>query len=39
MKLENESNYPRTKAAIANIIDCEMERIENSPDLQHLVLE
>jgi len=35
MKQEIESNYHQIKLDILNIIESEMERIKNDPDLQH----
>tara|TARA_R110002033_G_scaffold31612_2_gene68892 strand:- start:73650 stop:75608 length:1959 start_codon:yes stop_codon:yes gene_type:complete len=37
MKQEIEANYKRVKLDIVRIIESEMERISNDPDLQHLV--
>ncbi|WGQ12558.1 conjugal transfer protein MobC [Pedobacter gandavensis] len=37
MKQEIESNYRQIKIDIVNIIESEMERIKNDPDLQHLL--
>lgn len=37
MKQEIEANYKRVKLDIVRIIESEMERIKNDPDLQHLV--
>lgn len=37
MKQHIESNYRQIKADIVGIIDSEMDRINNDPDLQHLV--
>jgi len=37
MKQEIESNYRRIKTDIVQIIDNEITRIKNDPDLQHLV--
>ena len=37
MKQEIESNYKEIKSDIVNIVESEMERIKNDPDLQHLV--
>ncbi|MXS71594.1 TraM recognition domain-containing protein [Flavobacteriaceae bacterium W22] len=37
MKQEIESNYRQIKADILNIIEREIERIKNDPDLQHLI--
>ena len=37
MKQEIESNYKRIKLDVLNIVENEMERIKNDPDLQHLV--
>lgn len=37
MKQEIESNYCQIKADILNIIEREIERIKNDPDLQHLI--
>jgi len=39
MKQEIESNYKRIKSDIMNIVVSKMERIENHPNLQHLVQE
>jgi len=39
MKQEIESNYRRIKTDIVSIIENEMDRISNDPDLQHLVQE
>jgi len=39
MKQEIESNYRRIKTDIVSIIENEMERISNDPDLQHLIQE
>jgi hypothetical protein len=39
MKQEIESNYRRIKTDIVSIIENEMERISNDPDLQYLVQE
>lgn len=39
MKQEIESNYRRIKTDIISIIENEMERISNDPDLQYLVQE
>ena len=36
MKAEIESNYRQIKSDILNIVESEMERIKNDPDLQHL---
>jgi hypothetical protein len=37
MKQEIEANYKQIKRDIVQIIESEMERIKNDPDLQHLV--
>jgi len=37
MKQEIESNYKQIKLDVLHIIENEMERIKNDPDLQHLV--
>ncbi|WP_068944909.1 conjugal transfer protein MobC [Chryseobacterium timonianum] len=37
MKQEIESNYRQIKSDILNIVESELERIKNDPDLQHLV--
>ena len=37
MKQEIESNYKQIKSDILNIVESEMERIKNDPNLQHLV--
>ncbi len=37
MKTEIEANYRQIKQDIVRIIESEMERIKNDPDLQHLV--
>jgi hypothetical protein len=37
MKLEIENNYRQIKQDIVKIIETELERIKNDPDLQHLV--
>ncbi|WP_447952083.1 conjugal transfer protein MobC [Chryseobacterium koreense] len=37
MKQEIESNYRQIKLDILNIVESEMERIKNDPNLQHLV--
>ncbi len=39
MKQEIESNYKQIKMDIVQIIEMELERIKNDPDLQHLVQE
>ncbi|SFO09276.1 hypothetical protein SAMN05421741_1201, partial [Paenimyroides ummariense] len=39
MKQEIEANYKQIKRDIVNIIESELERIKNDPDLQHLVLQ
>ena len=39
MKEEIEANYRQIKRDIVLIIESEMERIKNDPDLQHLVPE
>ena len=37
MKQEIESNYRQIKTDVIKIIGDELERIQNDPDLQHLV--
>ncbi|MEG1377851.1 MAG: conjugal transfer protein TraG, partial [Myroides sp.] len=37
MKQEIESNYRQIKSEILNIVENELERIKNDPNLQHLV--
>lgn len=37
MKQEIEANYRQVKLDIEQVIEAEMERIQNDPDLQHLV--
>lgn len=37
MKQQIENNYRQIKSDILNIVEIEMERIKNDPDLQHLV--
>lgn len=37
MKQEIESNYRQIKSDILSIVENEMERIKNDPDLQHLI--
>ena len=37
MKQEIENNYLQIKSEILNVIESEMERIKNDPNLQHLV--
>jgi len=37
MKQEIEANYKQIKKDIILIIETELERIKNDPDLQHLV--
>ena len=39
MKQEIESNYRQIKSHILHIVENEMERIKNDPNLQHLVQE
>jgi hypothetical protein len=39
MKIEIETNYKQIKRDIVSIIESELERIKNDPDLQHLVQE
>jgi hypothetical protein len=39
MKVEIEANYKQIKRDIVLIIESELERIKNDPDLQHLVQE
>ena len=36
MKQEIESNYRQIKSDIVHIVECEIERIKNDPNLQHL---
>jgi hypothetical protein len=36
MKVEIEANYKQIKRDIVLIIESELERIKNDPDLQHL---
>lgn len=38
MKKEIEANYSQIKSDILHIVESEIERIKNDPDLQHLVL-
>lgn len=37
MKQQIEGNYSQIKGDILNIVENELERIKNDPDLQHLV--
>ena len=37
MKQEIEANYKQIKRDIVQVIEAELERIKNDPDLQHLV--
>jgi hypothetical protein len=37
MKQQIEGNYRKIKSDILHIVETEMERIENDPNLQHLV--
>jgi hypothetical protein len=37
MKQEIETNYKQIKKDIVHIIETELERIKNDPDLQHLI--
>lgn len=37
MKQVIEANYRQVKADVVQIVESEMERIKNDPDLQHLV--
>ncbi|WP_255502281.1 hypothetical protein [Olivibacter sp. XZL3] len=37
MKQQIEANYKQIKLDVMNIVENEMERIKNDPDLQHLV--
>jgi hypothetical protein len=37
MKQDIEANYKQIKLDILDIVKSEMERIDNDPDLQHLV--
>ena len=37
MKQVIESNYRQVKADVLQIVESEMERIKNDPDLQHLI--
>lgn len=37
MKQEIEANYKQVNLDVVTIIESEMERIKNDPDLQHLV--
>lgn len=39
MKQEIEANYKQIKLDILQVVEIEMERIKNDPDLQHLVQE
>ena len=37
MKQVIEDNYRQVKTDVLQIVECEMERIKNDPDLQHLI--
>lgn len=37
LKQEIESNYRRIKSDIVHIVESEMERIKNDPNLQNLI--
>ena len=37
MQQQIDRNYSRIKADVMQIIEDEMERIKNDPDLQHLI--
>lgn len=37
MKQQVENNYRQTKSDILHIIESEIERIKNDPNLQHLI--
>ena len=37
MKQEIEANYRQVKQNVISIVESEMERIKNGPDLQHLI--
>src|SRR5690554_1818346 len=37
MKQVIETNYRQVKADVVQIVESEMERIKNDPDLQHLI--
>ena len=37
MKQVIEANYRQVKADIVHIVESEMERLKNDPDLQHLI--
>ena len=37
MKQVIEDNYRQIKTDVLQIVECEMERIKNDPDLQHLI--
>jgi hypothetical protein len=39
MKEHIDHNYRQIKADIVNIIENEMQRIKNNPDLKHLIQE
>lgn len=39
MKQEIESNYRRIKSDIVHIVESEIERIKNDPNLRHLIQE
>src|SRR5690606_16396201 len=39
MKQEIESNYRQVKSDVVHIIETEMDRIKNDPELQHLINE
>ncbi len=37
MKTQIEANYKQVKLDVINIVETELERIKNDPDLQHLI--
>jgi hypothetical protein len=39
MKRDIENNYRQIKLDIVHIVESEMERIKNDPNLQHLIQE
>lgn len=39
MKEDIESNYRQIKLDVVHVIESEIERIKNDPDLQHLIQE
>ncbi|WP_434431694.1 hypothetical protein [Sphingobacterium siyangense] len=39
MKRDIENNYRQIKLDIVHIVESEMERIKNEPNLQHLIQE